>query len=98
MVCSVAGQEGGPVSFLEGLACGCLMVSAPTGFIADMHLAAAACWTMPLLASETIWAEAIEGILASNSTPTPLQQAEREHYLAAARFSSLAKQLVDIGW
>ena len=98
MVCSVAGQEGGPVSFLEGLACGCLMVSAPTGFIADMHLAAAACWTMPLLASEAIWAEEIEGILASNSTPTPLQQAEREHYLEAARFSSLARQLVDIGW
>jgi hypothetical protein len=74
------------------------MVSAPTGFIADMHLAAVACWTMPLLASEATWAKEIEGILASNPTTTALQQAEREHYLEAARFSSLARQLVDIGW
>ena len=98
MVCSVAGQEGGPVSFLEGLACGCLMVSVPTGFINDLQLAQTACWTLPLLASEQIWAEQIVQILGEHQQITAAEQATRDRYLMDARFSSLAQQLVSICW
>ena len=98
LVCSVAGQEGGPVSFLEGLACGCLMVSVPTGFITDLQLAQTACWTLPLLASEQIWAEQIVQILGEHQQITAAEQATRDRYLMDARFSSLAQQLVSICW
>ena len=98
LVCSVAGQEGGPVSFLEGLACGCLMVSVPTGFINDLQSAQAACWTLPLLASEQIWAEQIVHILGEHQQITTAEQAIRDRYLLDARFSSLAQQLVSICW
>ena len=98
LVCSVASQEGGPVSFLEGLACGCLMVSVPTGFITDLQLAEAACWTMPLLASPQSWAEEIGGILVDHQQLTDAEQACRNRYLSQACFSSLARQLVEVGW
>lgn len=98
LVCSVAGQEGGPVSFLEGLACGCLMVSVPTGFINDLPLAQAACWTLPMLASEQTWAGEIVQILADHQQITAAEQTTRERYLFHAHFSSLAQQLVAICW
>ena len=86
------------MSFLEGLACGCLMVSVPTGFITDLQLAEAACWTMPLLASEQSWAEEIGRILVDHQQPTDAEQACRNRYLSQACFSSLARQLVEVGW
>ena len=98
IVCSVAAQEGGPVSFLEGLACGCLMVSAPTGFISDLRLENVACWTLPLVSSEQEWSESIEHLLQTVQAPTKQQQIERQRYLNAAEFSSLAYQLLKICW
>ena len=98
LVCSVAGQEGGPVSFLEGMACGCLMVSSPTGFITDLNADRVACWTLPMVDSAKDWADSIQHILANNSFPTSAQQLNRESYLETAKFSSLALQLVGICW
>ena len=98
LVCSVAGQEGGPVSFLEGMACGCLMVSSPTGFITDLNADRVACWTLPMVDSAKDWADSIQHILANNSSPTSAQQLNRESYLETAKFSSLALQLVGICW
>ena len=98
LVCSVAGQEGGPVSFLEGMACGCLMVSSPTGFTTDLNADQVACWTLPLVDSANDWADSIQHILAHNSSPTSDQQLSRESYLDMAKFSSLALQLVEICW
>ena len=98
LVCSVAAQEGGPVSFLEGLACGCLMVSAPTGFIGDLHLSEVACWTLPLPAPPQEWADTIDHLLRTVEGPSEQQQAQRRRYLQAAQFPSLATQLVEICW
>ena len=78
LVCSVAAQEGGPVSFLEGLACGCLMVSAPTGFIGDLHLSEVACWTLPLPAPPQEWADTIDHLLRTVEGPSEQQQAQRD--------------------
>lgn len=98
LVCSVAAQEGGPVSFLEGLACGCLMVSAPTGFVSDLKLDDVACWTLPLIASEQDWADAIRNILLDHSAVSVEEQAAREKFLVEARFNSLAQKLVNCSW
>ena len=98
LVCSVAGQEGGPVSFLEGMASGCLMVSAPTGFVADLNLLDVACWTLPLVESSQSWASSIYRILDESSGPDADQCAKREAYLESASFSALAARLVEICW
>ena len=98
LVCSVAGQEGGPVSFLEGMACGCLMVSAPTGFVTDLKLSEVACWTLPLVASSKSWADSICQILNDNPGLDAGQCLRREGYLKDARFSELALQLIRICW
>ena len=94
----MAAQEGGPVSFLEGLACGCLMVSAPTGFIGDLHLSEVACWTLPLPAPPQEWADTIDHLLRTVEGPSEQQQAQRCRYLQAAQFPSLATQLIEICW
>ena len=98
LVCSVAGQEGGPVSFLEGMASGCLMVSAPTGFVTDLKLPEVACWTLPLVESSKSWADSICQILNENPGPDADQCLRREDYLKATKFSELALQLVKICW
>ena len=98
LVCSVAGQEGGPVSFLEGMASGCLMVSAPTGFVTDLMPSKVACWTLPLLESSRTWANTICQILSDNYSLNGDQLESRDVYLKAARFSELAIQLVEICW
>ncbi len=98
IVCSVSGQEGGPVSFLEGMACGCLMLSVPTGFVTDLQLSDVACWTMPILASEKHWAGEITRILRDHPFVTDEEQIARQTFLLDAQFSSLAQQLVQICW
>ena len=98
LVCSVAGQEGGPVSFLEGMASGCLMISAPTGFVTDLMPSKVACWTLPLTESLQTWADTICEILRDNQGLDADQYDRRRAYLKAARFSELAIQLVEICW
>ena len=97
-VCSVAGQEGGPVSFLEGMASGCLMVSAPTGFITDLMPSKVACWTLPLTESSRTWANTICEILRNNQGLSAEQHERRSAYLKSARFTELAVQLVELCW
>ena len=98
IVCSVSGQEGGPVSFLEGMACDCLMLSVPTGFVTDLQLSDVACWTMPILASEKHWAGEITRILRDHPFVTDEEQIARQTFLLDAQFSALAQQLVQICW
>ena len=98
LVCSIASQEGGPVSFLEGMACGCLLVSAPTGFITDLVADLNGCWMLPILSDPTLWRQRIVNILSSGSVVTDWIFMEREYYLEKARFSSLASQLLQLCW
>lgn len=98
LVCSVASQEGGPVSFLEGMACGCLMLSTPTGFIADVDGEVNGCWTLPIRADAQYWQDRVQAILASDSDRHQSIMRERQSYLLQARFSSLSEQLVHLCW
>ena len=101
LVCSVSAQEGGPVSFLEGLASGCLMLSVPTGFAADFQCGVDGIWHLPLSASAAQWCEQIQhclqhglqrgqadaGLAAVDGSP------QRQAYLRQAQFEQLARQL-----
>ena len=98
LVCSVASQEGGPVSFLEGMACGCLMLSTPTGFITDVDGEVNGCWTLPIRADAQYWQDRVQAILASDSDRHQSMMRERQSYLLQARFSSLSEQLVHLCW
>jgi glycosyltransferase involved in cell wall biosynthesis len=101
LVCSLSAQEGGPVSFLEGLASGCLMLSVPTGFAADFQCGVDGIWHLPLTASAAQWCEQIQhclqhalqsgqadaGLAAGAGSP------QRQAYLRQAQFEHLARQL-----
>ena len=100
LVCSVSAQEGGPVSFLEALASGCLMLSVPTGFAADFQSGVEGVWHLPLSASASQWCLQIQHCLQiaqadavlSAGGGSPLRQA----YLQRAQFEQLALQLRQI--
>ena len=101
LVCSVSAQEGGPVSFLEGLASGCLMLSVPTGFAADFQCGVDGIWHLPLSASVAQWCKQIQhclqhspqsgqaeaGLAAGDRSP------QRKLYLRQAQFEQLARHL-----
>ena len=100
LVCSVSAQEGGPVSFLEGLASACLMLSVPTGFAADFQCGLDGIWHLPLSASAVQWCEQIQhclhkgqldaGLAAGDASP------QRQAYLRQAQFEQLARQLLQL--
>lgn len=96
LVCSVAAQEGGPVSFLEGLACGCLMLSTPTGFAGDWVSGWDGVQLLPLTAAVEDWADAVERCLRLGLTQEASLSARRQAYLEPARFTSLAQRLIRI--
>jgi glycosyltransferase involved in cell wall biosynthesis len=98
LVCCVSAQEGGPVSYLEGMACGCLMVSTPTGFAADLESGSMGSWLLPLSASVEEWAQKIASLLQSD-VPSRVDLArDRAELLVAAQFPVLARQLVNLCW
>ena len=80
------------------MASGCLMVSAPTGFVIDLMPSQVACWTLPLTESSQSWASTICQILSENDGPDANQHECRGTYLNPARFSALAIQIVEICW
>jgi hypothetical protein len=97
LVCSVSAQEGGPVSFLEALASGCLMLSVPTGFAADFRFGVEGIWHLPLSAEAAQWCEQIQHCLqiakADAVWLAPGGSPMRQAYLHRARFEQLALQL-----
>jgi len=96
LVCSVAAQEGGPVSFLEGMASGCLMLSSPTGFPADIQSGELGSWLMPLRADCEAWCMQITMLLSNNELLNEDVFRQRFEILRPAQFSALARQLVSI--
>lgn len=98
MVCCVSSQEGGPVSYLEGMACGCLMLSTPTGFAADVASGSLGSWLLPLSASPEDWSRMI-GSLLNDQPHCPAElAAARAHWLEPAQFAVLARQILQICW
>lgn len=98
LVCSVSAQEGGPLSFLEGLACGCLMVSTMTGFALDFPSGTDGVWHVPLRAPREAWVERIQAVLAEAQPQVGSLSAGREQLLKEADFEVLAAKLVKLCW
>ena len=97
LVCSVSSQEGGPVSFLEGLASGCLMVSVATGFAADFQSGVDRIWHVPVTSGAQRWCEQIQHCLQIEPTDgvasAGRESSMRQQYLNRAQFECLALQL-----
>ncbi|MGC6482625.1 MAG: glycosyltransferase [Synechococcus sp.] len=97
LVCSVSAKEGGPVSFLEGLASGCLMLSVATGFAADFACGFDGIWHLPLSATAEQWCEHIQHCLPIGHADPVLATGDvspgRQVYLRHAQFDQLALQL-----
>lgn len=98
LVCSVSAQEGGPLSFLEGLASGCLMVSTMTGFALDFPSGTDGVWHVPLRAQLQAWLERIQTVLAEAQPQLAPLSAGREQLLQEADFEVLAAKLVGLCW
>jgi hypothetical protein len=93
LLCSVAVQEGGPLSFPEGLACGCSTLSVMTGLPLSFNPGVEGVWHMPIDANVDEWSEQINKIL---DTPRPCswpKDGKREQFLIRADYEQLGQQL-----
>ena len=85
------------MSFLEGLASGCLMLSVATGFAADFQCGVDGIWHLPLSAEAAQWCEQIQQCLQIAQKDAELAggggSSTRQAYLQCAQFEPLAGQL-----
>lgn len=96
LLCSVAVQEGGPLSFPEALACGCSTLSMMTGFPLQFASGCEGVWHMPMGASADEWLVKIQSILAQERPASwPLDGAP-EAFLRSADYEQLGHQLVSV--
>jgi glycosyltransferase involved in cell wall biosynthesis len=86
-------QEGGPVSWLEGMACGCLTLSNPTGFPLELRSGQLGSYLMTLNATLDDWVQEIFSILDMHKSAEPVDMDARNQFLSAASFAELAKVL-----
>lgn len=92
LVCSVSAQEGGPVSFVEGLASGCLLLSTPSGFASEFCSGKDGIWLMPLSACVQNWLDQVTACLSG--TDHDVHGRARRDFLQKAEFEALAFQLL----
>jgi glycosyltransferase involved in cell wall biosynthesis len=86
-------QEGGPVSWLEAMACGCLTLSNPTGFPMELQSGQLGSYLMTLNAHLEDWVQEIYNILDIYSSLDPVDMDARNEFLSAASFDELAATL-----
>lgn len=96
IVCCVSSQEGGPVSFLEGLSSGCLMVSTPSGFASEFQSGCSGVWMLPLSAGVGQWVCQIESCLELVRHGHEFTFDGRRDLLERSEFEVLAQQLLNI--
>jgi len=86
-------QEGGPVSWLEAMACGCLTLSTCSGFPAELRTGELGSYLMPVRASVHDWLAEITRILELHYPLHSVDMEERRRFLSPASFGELAKVL-----
>jgi glycosyltransferase involved in cell wall biosynthesis len=86
-------QEGGPVSWLEAMACGCLTLSNPTGFPLELRSGQLGSYLMTLNATLDDWVQEVCSILDMHKSADPVDMDARNKFLSAASFAELAKVL-----
>lgn len=89
-------QEGGPVSWLEAMACGCLTLSTTSGFPAELRNGQLGSFLMPINASVMEWVEEVSRILNFAGDPELIDIAGREAFLKPATFPELANVIESI--
>lgn len=94
LVCSVSAQEGGPVSFVEGLASGCLLLSTPSGFASEFCSGKDGVWLMPLSAGVQHWLDQVTACLSRIADD--VNGRARRDFLQKAEFEALASQLLHL--
>ena len=93
LLCSVAVQEGGPLSFPEALACGCSTLSMMTGLPLGFASGCEGVWHMPMGATAEDWLVKIRFILSQHRPSSWPSMGEREKFLRAADYESLGQML-----
>jgi hypothetical protein len=96
LLCSVAVQEGGPLSFPEALACGCSTLTMMTGLSLGFESGCEGVWHMPMAASADEWLAKIRSILSQERPPAWPKAGAREKFLKMADYEQLGRQLVSI--
>jgi len=89
-------QEGGPVSWLEAMACGCLTLSTSSGFPAELRNGQLGSFLMPIKASVVEWVEEVSHILSLYGDPDLIDISGREIFLKPATFPELANVIESI--
>jgi glycosyltransferase involved in cell wall biosynthesis len=89
-------QEGGPVSWLEAMACGCLTLSTCSGFPAELRSGQLGSYLMPVRASVQEWMDEVIRILQLPAALESVNMDERHRFLSPATFGKLANVIEDI--
>lgn len=96
LLCSVAVQEGGPLSFPEALACGCSTLSMMSGFPLGFASGCEGVWHMPMGATADEWLSKIHLILSQDRPSHWPSSGVREQFLQSADYELLGKKLSSI--
>lgn len=89
-------QEGGPVSWLEAMACGCLTLSNPTGFALELRSGELGAYLMSQNSSVADWICNVHSILNNILTMGNVDMQLRQQFLTPASFQELAIILEEI--
>jgi glycosyltransferase involved in cell wall biosynthesis len=89
-------QEGGPISWLEAMACGCLTLSTSSGFPAELRNGQLGSFLMPINSSVMEWVEEVSHILSFYGDPDLIDISGREAFLKPATFPELADVIESI--
>jgi len=96
LLCSVAVQEGGPLSFPEALACGCSTLSMMTGFPLGFASGSEGVWHMPMGATADEWLNQIRLILSQHRPSHWPSSGVREKFLQSADYECLGEKLASL--
>lgn len=96
LLCSVAVQEGGPLSFPEALACGCSTLSLMTGLPLEFAPGSEGVWHMRMGASAEEWLLKIQSILSVERPSSWPSNGVREAFLRSSDYEQLGRQLVSV--
>ena len=89
-------QEGGPISWIEAFACGCYVLSTPSGFALELESSKLFSWVAPFSLNSIEWSEKIFQLSTSFSPLDADSMAQRRKFLERFDFKYLATSIEQI--
>ena len=89
-------QEGGPISWVEAFACGCYVLSTPSGFALELESSQLFSWVAPFALSPAQWAKKILHLSSSFSPLDTISMERRHKFLKRFDFRFLAASIEKI--